>query len=129
MPTYADSSIYSLIRPQQPLPDPVQDYAGMAQLKSLIRTDKDEEATRQAYQASGGDPVKLRELLYGAGQFKAAIAAEKAGLETGKLKTGIEKDKLDILANSFKLHRDQLTGINDPQSAAKWVLSGFNDRI
>ena len=127
MPTYADSSIYSLIRPQQPMPDPVQDYAGMVQLKNLIRTDKDEEATRQAYQASGGDPIKLRELLYGSGQFKAAIAAEKAGLETQKTKSGIEKDKLDILANSFKLHRDQLSGVNDPQSAAKWVLSGFND--
>ena len=42
------------------------------------------------------------------------------------IRTG-KKDELDILANSFKLHRDQLTGVNDPQMAAKWVLSGFND--
>lgn len=124
---YADASIYSLIKPQQPMPDPMEQYVKGLQLKTLVRTDQEDQDVREAYRQSGGDPTKLRDLLYGAGAYKAAMAAEKAGLETGKLKSGIEKDKISILSDSLKIHRDQLTDINDPQTASKWVLSGFSD--
>ncbi len=44
----------------------------------------DSRITATAYKASGGDPVKLKELLYGAGLVKPAMAAEAAALDSAK---------------------------------------------
>jgi hypothetical protein len=130
----SEASIYSLIRQPQAPQNPIEQYGQTLQLKNLIGQGKiqdmalaDEAATRAAYQASGGDPVKLKELLYGGGQYKAALAAEKSGLDITKTKGDIEKNKQEIIAKSLLSHRDMLTSVNDPQTAAQWVLSGFND--
>ena len=130
MPTYADSSIYNLIRPQQPLPDPMQDYAGMVQLKNLIRADKDTEAANAAWQQSGGDMTKFSQLLAaGGGGYKTALEAQKVGLETKRLTTGIRKDEQEILSKALSLNRDALVGVEDPTKAANWIISSFKDPV
>lgn len=115
---YADSSIYSLIRPQQPPPDQMKQYAKGLQLKSLVRADREDQAVREAYQQSGGDPTKLRDLLYGAGAYKSAIAAEKAGLEARKMTGEVEKTQLEVLAKKAEAWRNDIASANDDASVA-----------
>ena len=114
MPTYADSSIYNLIRPQQPLPDPIQEYGGMVQLKNLIRADKDTEAANAAWAQSGGDMTKFSQLLsQTGGSYKSAIEAQKAGLDARKTTGEIENKKLDSLTKTAAIWRDAIAGTND----------------
>ena len=91
----SDASIYGLIRPTAPPADPMAQYGRAMQLKGLMgqqelqglqmqqvrQTLAEDQATREAYSQSGGDYTKLKDLLYGKGLYKPAMAAEKAGLE------------------------------------------------
>lgn len=128
----ADASIYSLIRPQQAQPGPLDQYTQGLQLRSLIDDQglkqlqrqqlekgiQDERAVSDAYMQSKGDPVKLRELLYGGGQYKAAIAAEKAGLETEKTRGDIDKTKAETHKLQIASLRDQLASVADDNQLA-----------
>lgn len=126
----ADASIYSLIRQPKTLPDPIQEYVGMAQLKKLIRDDRDQEAANAAWMQSGGDLTKFSKLLsQTGGSYKPAIEAKKAGLEARKSEVGIQKDELSILSDSLKIHKEGWARVTDPQSAARFITSSFNDPI
>ena len=124
-------SIFGNIRIPQPIPDPIQQYGQAMQLKGLLRNEADDKATRQAYQESGGDPDKLRTLLYGSGQYKQAVAAEKAGLETQKTKSDIQKNDIDLIkkfgdeadAQWRTLNKDNWKEFRDVQIARAGTLS------
>ena len=127
MPTYANSSIYNLIRPQQPLPDPVQDYAGMVQLKNLIRTDRDAEAANAAWAQSGGDLTKFSQLLsQTGGSYKSAIEVKKAGLDALKTTGEIENKKLDSLTKTAAIWRDAIAGTNDDAGMLRLRETGMS---
>ena len=139
----ADASIYSMIRPPAAMPGPMDTYAQGLQLRHLLDSSElsqlqrkqltkqiqEDEATSQAYSQSGGDPTRLKELLYGKGLYKPALAAEKNILETQKARGEIDKTKLETLGKSLTIHRDQLAGVDNPQAAAQWLMSGFNDPV
>lgn len=110
-----DPSIYGNIRIPQPIPDPIQQYGQAMQLKGLLRNEADDEAIRQAYQESGGDPDKLHKLLYGSGQYKQAIASERAGLETKKTKSGIQKNDVELI-KKYRDEADSLWGTLNPEN-------------
>lgn len=137
----SDASIYSLIRPSQPPPDPMQQYAQMQQIGHLMDTGKlndlqrqqlegsiaDDKATAQAYRDAGGDPSKVGGLLYGRGLYKPAIAADKARLENEKARGEIDHKKIETVGKAVAIYRDQLAAVGNPQEAAQWIMAGYND--
>lgn len=110
-----DPSIYGNIRLPQPIPDPIQQYGQAMQLKGLLRNEADDEAIRTAYQESGGDPDKLKSALYGSGQYKQAVAAEKARLETTKTTSDIMKNDIDLI-KKFRDESDSLWTTLNPEN-------------
>lgn len=112
-----DPSIYSNIRLPQAPPDPMQQYGQAMQLKSLVQGQADDEAIRQAYRESGGDPDKLKQLLYGSGQYEQVIKAENAGLKTKKTKSDILKNDVELV----KKFRDEADSLLPTLNAQNWV--------
>lgn len=139
----SDASIYNLLKPVAPPPDPIQQYGQAMQLRTLMGQQElqglqtqqarkgiaDEEATAAAYRESGGDQKKLLEQLYGRGLYKPAQAVEKNQLETGKLRAETDRARAEVLSKNLQIHRDQLSNVNDPQTAAQWVLSAYQDPV
>lgn len=130
----ADASIYSMIRQPQAGPGPLEQYAQGQTVRNLMQAGQlqdvqlqqaqkgiaDEEQVAAAYRESGGDPIKLRDLLYGKGLYKQATAADKAGLERkvqeADLKhKGAQTEKLtaETLSANTKMLRDQLATVRD----------------
>lgn len=114
--------------------DPIEQYSKRLQFKQMLQAGQqqdqaiaDENAMRQAYQQSGGDFKKLKELLSGGGQYKQVQALEKAQLEKQGKQVGIDKDQYEITAKAIAQHRDQLANVNNPQQAAEWVMAGYRD--
>ena len=110
----ADASIYSLIRPQQSLPNPVEQYGQVMTLKNLMGQQKiqeraiaDDESIRSAYQTSGGDPVKLKELLYGKGLYKPAMEVEKYTREKTKSDSDLLKNDSELMAKFNALSKEE----------------------
>ena len=118
----ADPSIYGMIRQPQPVEGPMDQYAKGLQIRhmldssdlsqmqrqQLMRAMEQEKQTEEAYAQSGGDPTKLRDLLYGRGLYKPAIAAEKANLEATKTRGEIGKTNVETFAASAKQLRDMV---------------------
>jgi hypothetical protein len=139
----SDASIYSMIRPPVAGPGPLEQYTQALQVKGLMGQQElqgmqrqqmqkqiaEDDATSAAYREAGGDSAKVRELLYGRGLYKPALAAEKSALETQEKRGNIAKTSAETLAKSLSINRDMLSSVNDPQSAAQWVIAGFNDPI
>jgi hypothetical protein len=144
-----DPSIIMGIKPASFVtPDPIEQYSKGLALKGLLGQQElqglqtqqaklglaDEAATRDAYKASGGDNDRLRALLQGGGQYKALQTLDKLMLDAEAKRAAIDKDraqagsaKAQTLERSLQTHREQLTNVNDPQSAAAWVRSGYAD--
>ena len=118
----SDASIYGMIRPQAQVQGPLDTYAQGMQLKALIgqgdlqdlqrrqleRGIADEESTAAAYRESGGDPVRLKDLLYGRGLYKPAMAAEKNALEAEAKRAAMAKDKAAAGKSQFDVQIGQL---------------------
>jgi len=123
----ADSSIYGLIKPAAAAPGPLDQYGQAMTLKNLMgqgdlhalqlkaaqRNFDEEDATSAAYKESGGDPMKLKELLYGRGLVKPAMAAEKNALDTQKTRGEIDKAKAETLKTNVATLRDTLASVNN----------------
>ena len=119
----ADASIYGLIRPQptyneikaqslqrQGMED--ERTARQMQLKQMLAAQAEEEQTREAYRQAGGDPAKVRDILYQRGLYKPAQAVEKTLSEREKAGVDIGKTK----AETFKL---QLAAFRDLTAQAQ----------
>ncbi len=128
-----------IANPQSPridVVDPIEQQTRQIQLRQLLSGEQDERSQREAMRQSGGDASKYLQALASGGNYKAYQAAQKAALEgrkeeaditykgaqTGKLLT--EREELGI-----KSHRDSLAGVNDPQTAAAWLQSGYTDPV
>lgn len=136
----ADASIYSLI--QQPrAQSPIEGIGGALQLKALVGQQElqglqlkqaqkaidDEAATSAAYAQSGGDPVKLKELLYSKGLFKPAMAVEKNTLDTERLRAATAKDRVAALKDTIDIHRSGLNAVNDQMAYSGWRANVIKD--
>src|SRR3990172_5437710 len=113
-----DASIYSLIRPPQAPPNPIEQYGQTLQLKNLMgqgtiqdRAIAEDEAIRRAYAESGGDPVKLKTLLYGAGLHKPAMEAEKYLREKSVSDANLAKTNLESNLLKIKQIREIAAGV------------------
>lgn len=132
-----DPNIILGIKPAQiQQPDPLEQYGKSLTLKNLMlqnqqaeQSNQDETAQREALISSGGDNKRYRELLAGRGQYKAVQAIDKFNLENEGKRATIDKDKAETLTKAVAVHRDQLANIDNPQAAAQWVASGFNDPV
>lgn len=127
--------------PEITMPDPIGQYGKALQLKSLMNQNvasnqalADDQATRQAYQNSDGTPQSVLKSLVAGGNYKAAQAVQtqlsKQGLEvaqTNKANADASQSQSAVLNQGIARHRDQLASVNDPQSAAQWVASGYQD--
>lgn len=60
---------------------------------------------------------------------KTGMAVKKAELEAEDKRSEIDKRKGDILVQAITRHRDALSSVNDPQTAAQWVAAGYQDPI
>lgn len=144
-----DTSIYGMIQPQRQVQGPLEQYGSALQIRHLIdsgelsalqrqqlqRTMAEDEATSAAYRQSGGDPVKLRDLLYGQGLVKPAMAAEKNALEVRAKNAQIAKDEgkdpmsqANLFAKNMTIGRDILATVNDDAALSglrDWTLKTF----
>lgn len=128
----ADSSIYSMIRPYQQGPGPLDQYAQGMQLRSLIdnqglnqlkrqqleRGIADEEATAAAYREAQGDPKKVRDLLYGRGLHKQGMAADAAAAKAAADRATVGKTKAEALAKNIGNLRNMAATVADDGSLA-----------
>lgn len=106
-----DSSIYGLIRPQQPPPNPVEQYGQAMQLKSLINQNRiqeqamaDERAYKAAAMESGEDQSRLPQLLRSRGLPKQAMEALKG------FKEALKQDN-DLLASFAAASANELKSV------------------
>lgn len=141
----ADASIYSMIRPAQQGPGPMEQYGKALTLKTLMgqqslqelqeqqarKAIADEDATSAAYREAGGDPVKVRDILYGRGLYKPAMAAEKSALEIkektaniGRTEAETGKARAETLLKHSTYLRDRLAGVNDQAGYEAWIQDG-----
>lgn len=132
-----DASIIGGLRPIQiQQQDPLTQYGKALQLKALMNQGEqsdialaDDRATRQAFQQSGGDLSKARELLMQGGQYKQVQSIDKTLLENKEKQSTIDKNQQSIVTGAIAQHRDALANVNDPASAAQWVAAGHNDPV
>lgn len=124
----------SVRSPKFEQPDPIEQYSKGLQLKSLLTQQRgadqalaDDAATRQAFQVNAGDQNAVLKALMSGGQYKAAQALQKQMGESSKLTAEGDKLKGEVTNQAIARHRDQLSNVNDPQSAAAWVQSGYQD--
>lgn len=124
-----DASIYSLIRQPQQGPGPLDQFGQVMQLKALMgqqelqgmqrdqlrRSVEEEAATSDAYREAGGDISRVRELLYGKGLYKPALAVEKTMREKEKSEAEARKLKIETHLKSTEGMRDYIATLN-PQT-------------
>lgn len=132
-----DASIIAGLRPVQiQQQDPLEQYGKSLTLRNLMQQGdqqqtaiEDDAAVRSAYRQSGGDSKRLRALLEGGGQYKAVQSLDKFNLDNEAKRASIDKDKAETVSKAVAAHRDQLAGVETPQSAAQWVASAYQDPI
>jgi hypothetical protein len=136
----ADASIYSLMRQPQPGPGPLEQYAQAQTVRNLMQGGQlqdlqlrqgqkaidDDAAVSAAYRESGGDPMKLRDILYGRGLHKQAAAAEQAALDAQVKRADLthkgaqtDKVKAETFTANTKLLRDQLAQVQDDAALSR----------
>lgn len=127
---------------------PYEAQAKALQLRALQNTDqqaqyqaaqqaqaqRDDASYRSALQSSGGDSKAMLSALAGSGNYAGYMKAQAADLAQRKGNTDIEKDQastketnLKALGQAFTLHRDQINLVNNPETAAQWVASAYQD--
>jgi len=116
--------------------DPFEAYGKSLALKGLMQKSQlqdqelaDNEAYKQVFRASAGDSSKIPEALLRGGMGKQYLEYNKAQLENDKTRAITTKDNLESVLKATAMHRDQLANVNNPQSAAQWVTSGYNDAL
>lgn len=140
-----DPSIIAGLKSPAPVTtvDPMERYGQAVQLKALLGQGQlqdtqlqlaqqglaDDQATRSAYQQSGGDPVKLRQLLNGAGQYKAVQAFDKNQLDVNKSKSEISKNDAETFDKTVTAYKPLIASAQTPEDAKAIVTAQYNDPV
>lgn len=123
--------------------DPMANYGKALQLKGLLtqnqiqdQTLADENGIREAYKSSGGDANAALRSLMQSGNYKGAQTLQKqiaeqakSGADLANTQATTQKTQSEVTNQEIARHRDQLTDVNDPQSAAQWVTAGYNNPV
>ncbi len=138
----AETSIYSLIQNAAPLRGPLEQETQYMQLKDLLsrsqlnelalskaqREAADDQSVRQAALASGGDLVKMSDLLLKRGLPDRAFAAHKQISERDKNEAEIQAKKAETsranaeaMLKGAELGRDLLASVNSQGSLARYA--------
>jgi hypothetical protein len=138
-----NSSIALGFRPTTELADPVNQLAkvlavrGAQQQQEMQRMQQDEyqrgladenqlrELTRQA----GGDNNKLRDLVYGAGNYKQGLALDKTIREGDESKGKLAEQKYKILDAATKQSRAYLDQVRTPEQYIQWHEANHADPV
>lgn len=141
----ADPSIYSLLKPQERLPGPLEQYGQMMSIKQLMDSSQLNELQRRKLTTDIDEEERFKNAL-GAlppGAMTApdtwqrlmgispsrAFAAQKSVTEQQKAEAEFGHKKVETLGKSLQIHRDELTSVNDPEAAKRWIMAGFNDPV
>jgi hypothetical protein len=142
-----DTSIYNNIKPFE-VESPMNALAQVSQVQNAQnqnalaqytinkakREDADTLEVRNALMNTNGDYKAAQNALMQKGLYKPAMEIGKAQLEQDKTKSEISKNTASAGETNAKTlnlklqqHKDLLGPVNDPQSAAAWVMSAYND--
>jgi hypothetical protein len=142
-----DTSMYGNIKPFQ-VDSPLNALAQVSQVQNAQnqnalaqytinkakREDSDTLEVRNALMDTNGDYKAAANALMQRGLYKPAMEIGKAQLEQDKTKSEILKNNASAGETNTKTlnlklqqHKDMLGPVNDPQSAAAWVTSIYND--
>jgi hypothetical protein len=142
-----DTSMYGNIKPFQ-VDSPLNALAQVSQVQNAQnqnalaqytinkakREDSDTLEVRNALMDTNGDYKAAANALMQRGLYKPAMEIGKAQLEQDKIKSEISKNNASAGETNTKTlnlklqqHKDMLGPVNDPQSAAAWVTSIYND--
>ena len=141
------SFIANGIRPIQ-LPDQMEQFGNALKLKGLLsqqqmqeQAQADDAANRAAFQSANGDQAQyLRNLASGSSPkaYQGALTANQAFLkgqgdlahvasQTANQSALAGKHVTEQQAMKIQQRRDQLSNVNDRETAIQWTLSGFQD--
>lgn len=140
-----DASIIGGLRPQAPIEitDPVTSYAKAAQLKALMGQGQlqdmqmrqaqqgldDDAAVRSAYQQSGGDSVKLRQLLNQGGQYKAVQGFDKSQLENRKGVAEASKAEAETFGKTMDAYKPLIASAQSADQARAIMAAQYKDPV
>lgn len=93
------------------------------QRRTLMQAEQDREATKQALMSSGGDLSKAETLLLQNGLQGPALAIRKSRLEEEAKQAQISQHTSEARLHTSQFFRDQLGGVNDPQTYGAWRQS------
>lgn len=118
-------------------PDPMDRYAklmaiqggmGQQELQGLQlekgRSDLDADKRLRALFTS--NPNATAEQVMAIDPMKG-IQFGKAQIEQKQAAAGLEKTNNELVVQATARHRDDLANVNDPQTAAQWIMSGYAD--
>lgn len=117
--------------------DPLEQFGKQLQLKNLISGQADDELTRQAMIDSGGDSESmLKRLISGGASLKSVsgvqkMIADQAAAKSKMTHEGAQTGKLlsETESAGIAKHRDMLSMVRDPQTAAQWIQMGYSDPV
>lgn len=127
--------------PDITLPDPMAQYGKALQLKGLMTQNQvadqslaDDQATRQAYQNSDGNPQSILKSLITGGNYKAAQSYQKQLADQAKTTadTNLSNSKAavsqsDLQNQTIARYRDLTSHISNADDAAQWLTAQYND--
>lgn len=106
------------------------------QQQQRAQAQADDQNYREAMQANPTGGQGLLSALASGGNYKGYAQAAKADLDARKGQGDIEhtaalttNTKMETLNKAFTLHRDQINGVTDPQTAAQWVAAAYQDPV
>lgn len=120
-----DASIYSMIRPPERQPGPLDNYAAMMQLRAmgdqsqlhslqrtqLQRSMRDEESASEAARLSGGSMEKLHQLYLERGLSKPAMDLQGKILTNKKTQGEIDKNAVEVFGKQAEQLRNRLSTV------------------
>lgn len=86
----------------------------------------DDAATREVYKANPDDPQARLKALYAINP-KAAMAAEKAGIDMNKDRATASKTEIEGINLRTARYKDALSTVQDRAGAAQWVQAMYQD--
>lgn len=134
----ADASIYSMLQPLKPPPDPLQQYGQMMQIGNLMDAGAVNQLQRRKMESDLAEEEAVKQLFARgtptADQLSAISPARgmqfrKSQLEDETGRANLAKTRAETLVKQLGIHRDQLASVNDQPGAVQWIMAGFNDPV
>ena len=137
-----DASIYSLLKPVQPGPGPLEQYGQMENLRALMGQRKLHDLQTQDLEQTMGQKKAIQSRLASLGPTETVESAlpdidrisygegmklRKAGLDTKTSQATLDKTNQEIDLKAVAAHRDMLPDVKTPQEAAQWLKAGYDD--